>query len=241
MLAERGPSVLHVAVAILCAVAAPPRARAQVAPAELVAAERRGFMTSLVANPTTETTIALHWGAERGSAGYHVLRAPRLEGPYVDLTPSAITGTSFETRGLPGSTMVFRVVSLVGARRDTTGAAYATPHATAHAGSSLVLHECSARSPSTMHVSWAPSASADVYIVSVIGGASAAVLASARTRDTTYDRSGLPAGALRVRVEAAYALSDFPAAGDTTLYDVSTPRLETRRVTLPVSTTQQCN
>lgn len=64
-----------------------------------------------------DTTIALSWNAatdQNGIAGYHVLRATAEGGPFTQITPRLVTGTTYRDVGLDTTTYFYQVFAVDG-------------------------------------------------------------------------------------------------------------------------------
>jgi hypothetical protein len=193
------------------------------------AGEAPGGLTATAADART---VDLSWNPAREAAGYRVLRATSLDGPFQEVTPRPITATTFRDENLtPRTTYAYQVQAVYlrwgpatsAAVSVTTPADLALPagirEVTTVERTQLQVHEptpshaapaglsVEATGPTSARLSWATAVGATAYRVSRAASASGpwTVLTEAPTSTTSYTDNGLaPQLTVFYRVEAWY-------------------------------------
>jgi hypothetical protein len=209
-----------------------------------VAATTGEAPAGLTATAADARTVDLAWSPARDAAGYRVLRATSLEGPFEVITPRPITATSFRDENLtPRTTYAYQVQAVFRLREPVTSAAVSVttpPDLTVLPGlrdgitferPQLEVYDpgpgepgaptgasAVALGPTSVRVSWQPASGAGGYQVSAglsIDGPWV-VRTRSRVTSTSFTDDGLaPDLTLFYRVEAWYPDEQAPQVAPT--------------------------
>jgi len=146
-------------------------------------------VNGILISSSTDTTISLAWNAVIGAASYNIYRAATINGAYIKVNSSTVTGTNYTDTGLTSSTNYYYRVCAVsggieGAKSDPsiTGKTMAAPPTGVNA---------SALSASSINISWNPVSSASTYKIYYEQGTSTNKILLEQVTGTSYTHAGL--------------------------------------------------
>ena len=138
---------------------------------------------------STNTTIILAWNTVIGAASYNIYRAATINGAYIKVNTSIVTGTSYTDTGLASSTTYYYYIRAVSGGIEGAKSEPSVMGKTMAAAPTGV--SASAISASSINISWNPVSSALNYKIYYEQGASTNKILLEQVTGTSYTHNGL--------------------------------------------------